>query len=47
MSIHVLYTYSSEEMFIENYEKVKQQFPWVNFVFENGTEKQIIDVIES
>ena len=47
LSVHVLYTYSSEDLFIEHYEKVKQQFPWVNFVFENGTEQQITNILEA
>ena len=33
-SVHVLYTYSNEATYGPLYDRVKEEFPWVNFVQE-------------
>ena len=37
-SIHVLYTYSDAGKFAHLYDRVKEEFPWVNFVLEQAGE---------
>ena len=41
----MLYTYSSDQIYAKLYDRVKKEFPWCNFVFENGSEKQITGTI--
>ena len=43
--VNTLYTYSSDQEYAKLYDKVKMEFPWCNFVLENGTEQQITDLI--
>ena len=33
-TLHVLYTYSDEAKFAALYDRVKDEFPWANFVLE-------------
>jgi len=33
-SVHVLYTYSNEAKYASLYQRVKEEYPWVNFVRE-------------
>ena len=35
-TIHILYTYSDEAKYGALYERVKEEFPWANFVQEQA-----------
>ena len=43
--VSVLYTFSSDQIYAKLYDKVKKEFPWCNFVLENGQEQQITGII--
>ena len=38
ITVHVLYTYSSEALYAGLYERVREEFPWANFVLERPGE---------
>lgn len=48
-SLHVLYTYSDAEKYAQLYDRVKEEFPWVNFVQEQPgeVEQQITAIVEN
>ena len=48
-TVHVLYTYSNEQKYGHLYQRVKQEFPWVNFVQEQQgqVETQIKAIVDN
>ena len=48
-TIHVLYTYSDEARYAPLYDRVKEEFPWANFVLERPgqVETQVTAIIEN
>ena len=48
-SLHVLYTYSDADKYAELYDRVKKEFPWAKFVFEQSGEvaQQMMAIVEN
>ena len=48
-TLHVLYTYSDAAKYGHLYDRLKEEFPWANFVLEQRgqVESQIMGIVEN